>query len=166
MDYILSLAPLTILIIVCIVIAVRNKKKKQQFEKENKITQREQFEKTCIAYEKRTLLLRIYVIYVLPLQMILSALWITAYIRNEMEYSLPVLVFCMIYEIIRMICIYFVRKNALALNKKGYISLIAYFSVTMIIDILFGDISSVAARVLLLVLFYIYVHKRSSLFNL
>lgn len=166
MNYVLTLAPITIVIIICIVLDIHNKKKNKRLEKDNIITQRSKFDKACITHSKRTLFFRVYVIYILPFQYMFSAMNIVDHIQNQEKFSPPVLIFCIAFEIVKMLCVNFVRTNSLELNKKGYISLIAYFCATMIINCLSGGIYGLGFGILLSVLFYIYMHKRSSLFKL
>ena len=165
-DYILTFAPIVILILVIggLVLIVKRREKNQKNSGKN--TVRVNFENTCTAYERPTLFLRIYVIYLLPLHAVFNVLFIIASIINGHGHSVPAVILSVILQLIIVFCIYFVRKNAMLLNKKGYIFIIAYFALTSVSNCWQEgpDLAKTVVYFVALLLFYIYMNKRKSLF--
>jgi len=165
-DYILTFAPIVILILVIggLVLIVKRREKNQKNSGKN--TVRVNFENTCTAYERPTLFLRIYVIYLLPLHAVFNVLFIIASIINGHGHSVLAVILSVILQLIIVFCIYFVRKNAMLLNKKGYIFIIAYFALTSVSNCWQEgpDLAKTVVYFVAFLLFYIYMNKRKSLF--
>lgn len=166
MDRILTFAPLTILILIVagLVLIIKRREKNQKISGKNTVCVN--FENTCTAYERPTLFLRIYVIYLLPLHAVFNVLFIIASIINGYGHSVPAVILSVILQLIMVFCIYFVRKNAMLLNKKGYIFIIAYFALTAVSNCWQEglDLAKTVVYFVVFLLFYTYMNKRKSLF--
>ena len=128
------------------------------------------FENKTLAFEKNTKLLRITIIYFLPIGMFFDLLWIYAYCRNEMNFELSGRIILSILFIIAFLLKYFSRKNALLLNKKGYYLLHCTFVFTAMTNILSLSndnitlCSNLLVYTIFLILIFVYMHKRRKLF--
>ena len=139
-----------------------------------KSSERMEFENKCTLYTKGTTFLKILVIYIMPIRMVLLALTVLAYLRNEFNYTISTQIFVSIISIIEFIILYFIRINSLKLNKQGYIGIIGYFSIISIYNIInnfitYPDLASLVGSVLgtaiIYIPFIVYMKKRKDLFN-
>jgi len=139
-----------------------------------KSTERIEFENKCTLYIKRTTFLKILVIYLMPIRMVLLALTVLAYLRNEFNYTISTQIFVSLISIIEFIILYFIRIKSLKLNKQGYIGIIGYFSIISICNIInnfitYPDLASLVGTALgtaiIYIPFIVYMRKRKDLFN-
>ncbi len=162
---IMSLTPVILIAIIFISIILLIKKREKHPKTSGRNPLRIEFENTCTKYERGTLFLKLYVIYFLMLHMIQSVLMIIGYIINESGDSMPVIIIGILFQLIAFFCAYQVRKNAMMLNKRGYKFLIAYYCVMNLLNTIGKDFISIILHIVILILVYIYMKKRASLFN-
>lgn len=165
-EYIIQALPITIIILIISIIVISiNEKNRIKTNKASRNPLRIEFENTCAKYERGTLFLKLYVIYMLPLYMIINGLGTVVFIQNRMGYPLPITIVGALFELVVVFCAYKVRKNAMMLNKRGYKFLIAYHCVMNFLNTIGEDFILIILNVGSIILFYIYMKKRASLFN-
>ena len=132
----------------------------------NKKSAKTEFIQKCNAYDKGTRFMRFYIIYALPFYIILSILTVFLSVLNRPPLPFHTNLFIIIFESVKALIMYIIRKEAFLLSKKSYYLLYLTFAFIIITGLITEGISSFNLNVTIIssFLFFLYFSGRKALF--
>ena len=131
-----------------------------------KNSRRVEFEKRCKAFEKRTLFLRIFVVYIIPFYIVCSIATICSLVINKHKFPTEEMIFIFMFEFLKSVFMYVTRKEAFKLSKKSYYYLYICASLICLTGLITDGIQMLPRAAIIFFYFLWYLSKRSFLFGI
>ena len=120
-----------------------------------------EFIKKCKEYNKGTGFLRFFVIYAIPIYIVLSVMTIFALVINEPDFSIEEKIFIFLFELIKAVFMYIARKETFLLSKKSYYFLYITFAFICVTGLITEGLGSLPLGIILYFCFFAYLYGRS-----
>ena len=127
---------------------------------------RVEFEKKCKAFEKRTLFLRVFVIYIIPFYIVCSIAAICSLVINKHKFATGEIVLTFMFELIKSAFMYVTRREAFKLSKKSYYYLYICAAFICLTGLITEGIQMLPRAAIIFFYFLWYLSKRSFLFGI